>query len=78
MIQILIVEDDDAIRSNIVRLLKLEGFETIAAPDGLQGLTLARATRPDLIISDVGMLTLERENASASPISSAFRARGDT
>ncbi|WP_411880641.1 protein kinase domain-containing protein [Polaromonas sp. YR568] len=52
---ILIVEDDDAIRSNIVRLLKLEGFETAAAPDGLQGLERARAGRPDLIISDVGM-----------------------
>ena len=33
MTLILIVEDDDAIRSNIVRLLKLEGFETAAAPD---------------------------------------------
>lgn len=55
MTLILIVEDDDAIRSNIVRLLKLEGFETAAASDGLQGLALARASRPDLIISDVGM-----------------------
>ena len=55
MTLILIVEDDDAIRSNIVRLLKLEGFETAAAPDGLQGLALAHASRPDLIISDVGM-----------------------
>jgi serine/threonine-protein kinase PpkA len=52
---ILIVEDDDAIRSNIVRLLKLEGFETAAAPDGRQGLEQARAARPDLVISDVGM-----------------------
>jgi serine/threonine-protein kinase PpkA len=52
---ILIVEDDDAIRSNIVRLLKLEGFETAAASDGLQGLERARAGRPDLVISDVGM-----------------------
>ncbi|SFU92477.1 Serine/threonine protein kinase [Polaromonas sp. YR568] len=55
MTLILIVEDDDAIRNNIVRLLKLEGFETAAAPDGRQGLELARSSRPDLIISDVGM-----------------------
>ena len=55
MTLILIVEDDDAIRNNIVRLLKLEGFETAAAPDGRQGLEQALASKPDLIISDVGM-----------------------
>ena len=55
MTQILIVEDDDAIRNNIVRLLKLEGFETVAAADGRQGLEQARTGRPDLIVSDVGM-----------------------
>jgi serine/threonine-protein kinase PpkA len=55
MITILIVEDDDAIRNNIVRLLKLEGFSTISAPDGLVGLERAQAFKPDLIISDVGM-----------------------
>ena len=55
MITILVVEDDDAIRNNIVRLLKLEGFSTISAPDGLIGLDRARTFRPDLVISDVGM-----------------------
>ena len=47
---ILVVEDDDAIRSNIARLLKLEGFTTVAAADGQLGLEQARATPPDLII----------------------------
>ncbi|MES2946411.1 MAG: protein kinase [Pseudomonadota bacterium] len=55
MTTILIVEDDDAIRNNIVRLLKLEGFDTISAPDGLVGLERARAFKPGLIISDVSM-----------------------
>ncbi|MFC6279677.1 MULTISPECIES: protein kinase domain-containing protein [Polaromonas] len=55
MSTILIVEDDDAIRSNIVRLLKLEGFDTISAPDGTAGLERAQAFKPDLIISDVSM-----------------------
>ena len=55
MITILIVEDDDAIRNNIVRLLKLEGFDTISAPDGSVGLERARAFKPNLIISDVSM-----------------------
>jgi serine/threonine-protein kinase PpkA len=55
MISILIVEDDDAIRNNIVRLLKLEGFDPISAPDGSTGLERARAFKPSLIISDIGM-----------------------
>ena len=55
MITILIVEDDDAIRNNIVRLLKLEGFDTISAPDGSVGLERAKAFKPSLIISDVSM-----------------------
>ncbi|WP_341908588.1 protein kinase [Polaromonas sp. YR568] len=55
MALILIVEDDDAIRSNIVRLLKLEGFDTAAAPDGSTGLEQVLALQPDLVISDVGM-----------------------
>ncbi|MES2361237.1 MAG: protein kinase [Pseudomonadota bacterium] len=55
MSTILIVEDDDAIRNNIVRLLKLEGFDTLSAPDGNAGLEQAKACKPDLIVSDVGM-----------------------
>ncbi|MDB5964676.1 MAG: response regulator [Polaromonas sp.] len=55
MTTILIVEDDDAIRNNIVRLLKLEGFDTISAPDGTTGLDRARTFRPDLVVSDVSM-----------------------
>ncbi len=52
---ILVVEDEDAIRNNIVRLLGLEGFDTVSAPDGQAGLAQARAHAPDLIISDVNM-----------------------
>ena len=55
MTSVLIVEDDDDIRNNIARLLKLEGYETLAAADGLTALELARQARPDVVISDVGM-----------------------
>ncbi|TFZ05304.1 response regulator [Ramlibacter henchirensis] len=55
MTTILVVEDDDAIRSNIVRLLKLEGFDIVAAPNGALGLQSAREARPDIVISDIGM-----------------------
>jgi len=52
---VLVVEDDDAIRNNITRLLKLEGYEIAAAINGALGLARARELRPDVIISDIGM-----------------------
>jgi serine/threonine-protein kinase PpkA len=55
MTTILVVEDDDAIRNNIARLLKLEGYEVSAAADGIEGLERARALKPDVVISDINM-----------------------
>jgi serine/threonine-protein kinase PpkA len=55
MTNILIVEDDDAIRNNIIRLLKLEGYEIDSAINGRLGLERARELRPDVVISDVSM-----------------------
>ena len=55
MSTILIVEDDDAIRNNMTRLLKLEGYEIASAVDGRMGLERALQVRPDVIISDVNM-----------------------
>lgn len=56
---ILIVEDDAAIRSNVARLLRLEGFDTFTAVDGLEGLERARALSPDVVISDINMPGLD-------------------
>ena len=55
MTRILIVEDDDAIRNNIIRLLKLEGYEIASAINGRLGLECARQEHPDVVISDVSM-----------------------
>jgi class 3 adenylate cyclase/AmiR/NasT family two-component response regulator len=55
MTRILVVEDDDAIRNNIIRLLKLEGFDIVSAINGREGLERARQEKPDLVISDVSM-----------------------
>ncbi len=59
MTTILVVEDDDAIRVNITRLLKLEGYDIAAAVDGTSGLQRAREWRPDVVISDIGMPGLD-------------------
>jgi CheY-like chemotaxis protein len=46
MTTILIVEDDDAIRTNIVRLLKLEGYDIASAVNGREGLERMRQVMP--------------------------------
>lgn len=51
---ILIIEDDYAIRVTLQELLQLNGHTVRAAADGREGLQLA-TTRPDLILCDVGM-----------------------
>jgi serine/threonine-protein kinase PpkA len=55
MTTILFVEDDDTIRSNVTRLLKLEGYDIESAENGRLGLERARAMRPDVVISDISM-----------------------
>jgi DNA-binding response OmpR family regulator len=53
MATILIVEDETTVRETLSRNLVAEGFETISAGDGVEGLRLAREREPDLIILDL-------------------------
>jgi diguanylate cyclase len=53
--RIVVAEDDEDIRANLSRLLRLEGYEVDAAPNGRLALERVRAARPDLILSDVMM-----------------------
>ena len=55
MHKILIIEDEQILRRQIARLLQLEGFETLEAPDGAAGVAIATNTLPDLIICDIMM-----------------------
>jgi DNA-binding NtrC family response regulator len=55
MNKILVIEDDDAVRSNVLDLLEAEGFEGLGASDGKRGVELAVQQLPDLVICDVGM-----------------------
>lgn len=52
---ILIIEDEPAIRENLLELLQMEGYAAVAAADGAQGLALAHEHRPALIICDLMM-----------------------
>jgi CheY-like chemotaxis protein len=53
--RVLIVEDDPTTITVVRYFLGMDGFEVLTAADGRAGLDLARAQRPDLIISDLSM-----------------------
>lgn len=55
MPKILIIEDEESVRENILDLLEAEDFETIAAANGKIGLDLAISEVPDLILCDMMM-----------------------
>jgi diguanylate cyclase (GGDEF)-like protein len=59
MTKVLVIEDEPAIRNNLVVLLEKEGFEALPAENGLVGVELARVYHPDLIICDITMPELD-------------------
>jgi len=50
---VLIIEDDPSILFGLRDNFELAGYEVISAVEGLMGLELARAKRPDLILLDI-------------------------
>ena len=59
MKKILVIEDEQIIRENILKLLKAEGFDVTGAENGTQGLNAAVSNLPDVIICDVMMPELD-------------------
>jgi CheY-like chemotaxis protein len=55
MVTILVVDDQEINRSVLSALLNYEGHRVIEAADGLQGLHVALAELPDLVITDILM-----------------------
>jgi DNA-binding response OmpR family regulator len=64
--KILIVEDDDDLRSGLTHRLQAVGYEIVHAEDGLRAISVARRERPDVVLLDLGLpagnglLVLER------------------
>lgn len=52
---ILIIEDDETFSYLVGAQLESQGFQVLRAPDGGQGIALARAHQPDLILLDILM-----------------------
>jgi two-component system, sensor histidine kinase and response regulator len=59
MKKILVIEDEQFIRENIVEILEASDFDVYSAPNGKEGVTLALERLPDLILCDVMMPELD-------------------
>lgn len=53
MKKILIVEDEPNIRELILYNLKTNGYDGIAAEDGIMGITMVHSEKPDLVLLDI-------------------------
>lgn len=52
---ILLIEDNNDIRENTIEILELNGYNVIAASNGIIGIDLAKNRLPDLILCDIMM-----------------------
>lgn len=59
MTRILVVEDEQDLREEIVDILGFENYETFDAENGRVGVEMARLHKPDLIVSDIMMPQLD-------------------
>ena len=53
--QIMVVDDEAGVRDLVCDALRIAGFETTQANDGMSALTLLRTEKPDLLIIDINM-----------------------
>ena len=57
--RVLIIDDEDAVRSSLKMIFEYEGYETLQAANGAVGLKLAEQEAPDLVFLDVRMPQLD-------------------
>lgn len=74
--KILIVDDEAGVRELLKDALKLAGFETLTANDGMSALTALRSFTPDIMIIDINMPLMDgfelverlRKNGNEVPV----------
>jgi two-component system sensor histidine kinase/response regulator len=55
MSMVLVIDDDEDVRSTIASMLEIGGFEVTTARDGIEALTRLQSSNPDVVLSDVNM-----------------------
>ncbi len=55
MTRILVIDDEDQVRSMLRQMLEREGYEVLEAPNGKVGIDLCRQEPSDLVITDIIM-----------------------
>jgi two-component system nitrogen regulation response regulator NtrX len=56
---ILVVDDEESIRSSLTGILEDEGYRTLVAHDGLDALAIVQREMPDLVLLDIWMPRLD-------------------
>lgn len=56
---ILYIEDDPASRRLVQRVLGSKGYNVLVADDGLEGITIARESKPNLILMDINLPSMD-------------------
>ena len=56
---VLVIDDNAINRKILVTLMNYEGYRVVEASDGREGLEIARALQPSLVISDIVMPTMD-------------------
>jgi len=64
MPKILLVEDNEMNRDMLSRRLERRGYQVVIAVDGQQGVDMAQAESPDLILMDMSLPVLDGWEAS--------------
>ncbi|HSD82645.1 MAG TPA: response regulator [Anaerolineae bacterium] len=80
MNKVLVIEDQDSIRANVLELLDAEGYSVRGAENGRVGIQVAREFLPDVIVSDIimpeqdgyGVLQELRQDPATATISFIF------
>ncbi len=57
--KVLVVEDDTDNRHIVAKVLSVAGYEIVEAADGIEALSLAHSTQPDLILMDLALPRLD-------------------
>ena len=85
-LKILVIEDNQQVRENIVEILDNEGFEMHQAENGIIGIEQSKKVQPDLILCDIMMPDMDgydvlihlRKNVLTSTIPFIFLTAKDT